>query len=420
MNQPQNNQVIEHIFRHEYGKMVGLLVHKYGTSNLEMVEDAVQDALLKAMQVWGYKNVPDNPSAWLYRVANNSLIDTLRKHQKNIDFELVSKTINETEKEKEEVQLNNAITDSQLKMIFACCNPSISTEYQIILSLKLIGGFSNREISKALLKKESTVAKSFTRAKQKLKLSVKTLDIPIEMGLASRVSTVVKVIYLLFTEGYKTTSGEQLIKRDICFEAIRLALLLLENKNSQLPEVHALIALMCFHTARFDARLTKEGEIIELEQQDRSKYNQQLIQIGNFHLREASKTKSQLSTYHFQAAVSYHYSAAENFKTINWKRILELYNMQLKSQYSPIIALNRLVSYYKVHGAKKGCQELKEYAQSSNSLKNALFYSIEFELLKDLGKLKEAKQAIKKAIVLTQNEVEKQHLIKKSITLDSL
>jgi RNA polymerase sigma-70 factor (ECF subfamily) len=171
------------------------------------------------------------------------------------EHEDVAQLLKRFSSHQEEVDLQNKIQDSQLKMIFACCNPALSKEYQLILSLKLIGGFSNKEISRALLKKEDTVAKSFTRAKQRFKDKIKTLDIPIEMGLASRISLVLKVIYLLFTEGYTASTGEVMVKRDICYEAIRLALLMTENESTNVSEVHALIALMCFHTSRFDARV---------------------------------------------------------------------------------------------------------------------------------------------------------------------
>ena len=205
MGNSENNVVIENIFRHEYGKIIAVLINKYGSHHLEKIEDAVQDALLKAMQVWGYKSTPEKPTAWLFRVANNNLIDLFRKQNKEYayDFKTVVSEIDDVIISKE-MTLEDHINDSQLKMIFACCHPSISVEYQLILSLKLIGGFSNKEIAKALLKKEDTVAKSFTRAKKMLKDKIKTLEIPIEIGLTSRLNIVLKVIYLLFSEAVRS------------------------------------------------------------------------------------------------------------------------------------------------------------------------------------------------------------------------
>ena len=204
---------MDHIFRHEYGKMIAMLVHKFGPSQIQNIEDAVHEALIKAMQLWPYKGTPKNTTGWLLRVATNKLIDGIRK-DKNLTFsEDVRTFLNKVNSKTEKIQLNNAIEDSQLKMIFACCHPSISQEYQIILSLKLIGGFSNKEIAKALLKKEETVAKGFTRAKKKLSNNIASLKIPIELGLRSRLNIVLKIIYLLFSEGYSATEGEVLIKK---------------------------------------------------------------------------------------------------------------------------------------------------------------------------------------------------------------
>lgn len=413
MNNQINSEVIEHVFRHEYGKIIAVLVHKFGPSNIEKIEDVVQDALLKAMQVWGFKEIPKNPTAWLLRVASNNLIDVLRRDKKQILQENTNSEFDKMSVKQNDLLLNNSIHDSQLKMIFACCNPSLSNEYQIILSLKLIGGFSNKEISKALLKKEGTVAKSFTRAKQQLKKHVKTLEIPIEMGLASRIEIVLKVIYLLFSEGYKASSGEDIIKKDICFEAIRLALLLLENKSTQISKVHALIALMCFHASRFEARIDDNNALIDLEHQDRAKYDNELIAFGVQHFKQATDENNILSSYYLQAAVSYYHCAATTFDDTDWAGILNLYNQQLKFQYSPIVALNRIVPYYKFHGAKKGMSEIEQYSKNPNAIKNALYYSIKAELYKELNDRENSEIALREAINLTDNEIQKKHLNKK-------
>lgn len=411
MENGKSEALVEHIFRHEYGKMISLLTYRFGPSHLERIEDAVQEALIKAMQVWGYSEPPQNPTAWLLYVAKNQLIDRLRKDNKMI-HEDVDFKFEKVLSVQEEVQLNDTINDSQLKMIFACCHPTLSQEYQIILSLKLIGGFGNAEIAKAMLKKEETIAKSFTRAKKRLKDNVKTLDIPIEIGLKSRMTIVLKVIYLLFSEGYAKSSGEVLIKKDICTEAIRLAQLLAGNKYCDQPAVHALIALMYFHTSRFDARIDSIGEMVDLEHQDRKLYDKELIEIGVQHLGRAA-VKTGLSDYHLQAAVSYFHCSAMNFEDTDWKAILSLYDLQLDWQYSPIIQLNRIVPFHKVHGAKKALTELNDFAKSPYFLGNGLFYAIKAELLADLKNSKASKEALKQAIALTKNELERKHLNKK-------
>ncbi len=407
----EQNELVESVFRYEYGKIMAVLVNKFGPSHLEKIEDAVQDALLKAMQVWGYKNVPDNPTGWLLRVAGNTLIDALRRAKKIVLEE--ESSFRDIASGPKEISLQNSISDSQLKMIFACCHPALSVEYQIILSLKLIGGFSNKEIAKVLLKKEETVAKSFTRAKRKLKQEITTLDIPVEIGLQSRLFVVIRVIYLLFSEGYAPSSGAVAIKKDICFEAIRLALLLHENQYCKHPNLDALIALMCFHVSRFDARLDENLELVDLEHQDRTKYSRELIRIGISHLENSGTTDQKPSNYHLEAAVSYNHCIARSFSETDWKRILYLYDLQLQQQYSPFVELNRIVPYYMVNGARDALAELRKFASGPYFIKSYLYHAIEATLLADLEQSKEAIEAMRLAIQLTSNKLEKKHLTKK-------
>ncbi len=413
MKSANQHSTLDHIFRHEYGKIIAILVHKFGPSHLEKIEDVVQDAFLKAMKIWGYQNTPKNPTAWLLKTVNNGLIDVFRKHQKMQNTEEVQELYKSASPIYEELNLQNSIQDSQLKMIFACCNPTLSSEYQIILSLKLIGGFSNKEISRALLKKEETVAKSFTRAKQQFKEKVRTLEIPIEMGLTSRISLVLKVIYLLFTEGYTATTGEVILKKDICYEAIRLALLMTENESTNVSEVHGLISLMCFHTSRFEARTDEEGNLVDLEHQDRGKYDQVLIRNGSYHFQIAKEKQAQNLLYFLQAAISYQYCIAENFQAINWQNILEIYDLQLKYSYSPILRLNRVIPFYKVHGAEKGLTVLEEIFEEGDFENRTLYYSILAQIHQELNNIKEAKASYVRAIELNKNEIQQRHLRKK-------
>ncbi len=410
MGKKQLNDTVDHLFRNEYGKVLSLLTSKFGTSHLEAIEDAVQDTFLKAMRVWAYQEVPQNPTAWLYRVANNAMIDMLRKGKK-IQYGETAYEKNAGE-ESREYASENEITDSQLKLVFACCDPVLSQEYQVILSLKLMGGFSNRELAEALLKKEETVAKSYTRAKKKFREQVQLLRFPVEMGLQSRLFVVLRVVYLLFTEGYSPTSGSNVLKKDICYEALRLALLLRKNKYCQHPNLEALIALMCFHASRFDARLDDTGELVTLEHQDRSHYNQELIRIGLYHLENAG-TKDRLpSQYHLEAAVSYYHSVAKEFGKTDWKSILYLYDVHLQQQFSPMVALNRIVALGKVHGAKKALGALDAVSKRSDYSKTGLYYAIRAELLQELGD-KNYKQELQKAIERTENDLVKRHLLKK-------
>jgi RNA polymerase sigma-70 factor (ECF subfamily) len=298
-------------------------------------------------------------------------------------------------------------------MIFACCHPLLSQEYQIILSLKLIGGFSNKELAEALLKKEEAVAKSFTRAKKKFREEVQFLKIPVQMGLQSSLFQVLRVIYLMFSEGYAATSGSQIIKRDICYEALRLALLLQENKYCKHPNLNALIALMCFHASRFDARLDEAGELVTLEQHDRSKYNQELISIGVHHLENAGTLDRTPSEYHLEAARSYYHSKAKSFAQTDWKNILYLYDVHLKLYYSPMVALNRIIPFAKVYGPKDGLVELELLGQRANLGNQGLYHAIRAELQSELNQPEKQQSALKKAIALTENELVKKHYRRK-------
>ncbi len=407
----QNSNTIEHLFRNEYGKLVAVLTNKYGITYLEKIEDTVQEAFVKAMRVWGYKDIPDNPTAWLFRVANNMMIDGLRRAKK-IAYVSDSKKYEESALD-EEITTRDEITDSQLKMIFACCHPSLTEEHQLVLSLKLIGGFSNKELADALLKKEETVAKSFTRAKKKFKSEVKFLKIPNQMGLQSRLFIVLRVVYLLFSEGYATTTGSQILKQDICYEALRLALLLRENEYCKHPNLEALIALMCFHVARFDARIDDSDALVSLEYQDRSKFSKELIKIGEYHLENANTKDKSPSNYHLEAAVSYYHCVARTFEDTDWNSILYLYDLQLKRQYSPIVALNRIIPVSQVNGPEKALKALKKLEKEANFTSNSLFYAIKADLLFKLGRRAEQQAILQKAIDLNENELVKKHLQKK-------
>ncbi|MEM8999047.1 MAG: sigma-70 family RNA polymerase sigma factor [Bacteroidota bacterium] len=412
MQQPLANQV-DHLFRNEYGRVVAIMTNRYGISYVEQIEDVVQDSFLKAMQVWGYQEVPQNPTAWLFRVANNAMIDKLRKGKK-MDYVGDVPHV-EKEDQTKEVATQSELSDSQLKLIFACCHPSLSKEYQIILSLKLIGGFSNKELAEALLKKEGAVAKSFTRAKKKFKAEVQMLKIPVEMGLQSRLFVVLRVIYLLFTEGYAATSGAQMLKKDICYEALRLALLLRENTYCQHANLEALIALMCFHAARFDARLDDDNELVTLAHQDRALYNQELVRIGVYHLENSNTGNSTPSNYHFEAAISYYHCTAKTYDETDWENILRFYDLHLQRYYSPIVALNRMVPFAKVNGPKKALVALEELERSDNFETNGLFYAIKAELMVDVGDQKAYRSTLQKAIALTKNTLVKRHLERKMI-----
>ena len=404
-------QPIDHLFRHEYSKIVAYLTTRYGSAKIDRVEDAVQDALIKAMYVWGFQKIPDNPSAWLYRVAHNRLVDILRRENRHLGIELAP----------EELVVPPALTDNkdtgelpdeQLQMIFACCHPSLNDSEQIMLSLKLLCGLSVKEIANALIKREETVKKAITRGKQKFKNLGKEIAVPHGRALTKRLNRVLKVLYLLFNEGYKATSGNRLVKKDICEEAIRLAGLLNENPYCQTPELSALLALMCFSAARLDARVSDKNEMLTLADQDRSRWDRRYLEWGGQFLNQASQ-KEHVSAYLLEAGIAWFYVSAPSFEKTEWRPILELYDLLLKVNPSPMVALNRLVVLEKVQGPQAALTALDTLAKTEDLKKSHLFYSIRADFEAALGDIEKAQESLDMAIRLTNNVIEKKFLERK-------
>ena len=414
MDQNKNvNQLVDHLFRHESGKMIAVLSRLLGLQNIEIAQDLVQDTLLQAMSTWGYKSIPDNPSAWLYRVAKNKAIDFLRREKKfkevspqysyllQSEYTLAS-TVNN-------LFLENEIQDSQLRMMFACCHPSIQEESQIALTLKTLCGLSVNEISNAFLTTEETIAKRIYRAKEKLKTEKIELEVPQNDELWTRVDTVLKSLYLLFNEGYKSSNPDKLIREDLCEEAMRLCFLLTQHSLTALPRVKALLALMCFQASRFDARLDDKNNIILLKYQDRIKWNRSLMSKG-FELMEESTEPFEVSAYHLEAAIASQHAAARSFEQTNWKSIYHLYEMLYQLQPNPIVAMNKAIaSSYAI--SKQNA--LKELQQIKGLEDHHLYYVSIGEMYFDLENKPEAKKFFEKALELTSSGYEQQLLINK-------
>ena len=407
----QTPQLVDHFFRTEYGKAVSHLTSKFGASNLELAEDSVQEALIKAMQTWPYTEIPDNPTGWILRVARNKMIDQLRRNQKT-SYEEVPEGIEETS---DDISLDT-LNDDVIRMIFACCHPTLSQEYQIILTLKILGGLSVREIASSLLKKEETVAKAYTRAKKKFKKEEIQLLLPPANEIENRLEIVLKIIYLLFNEGYKSAEGQHLIREDLCEEAIRLNRVLLQSEICNTPSANALISLMYFHSSRFEARTDTEGNAINLEKQDRTKWDQDLIQLGLQHLNIASSSDS-INEYLIQASISATHCRAESFEKTDWNNILQLYDIQLQVDHNPVVELNRIIALEKVHGPLLSMKEIDRLERTQFFDEYYIFYAIKSEILQKIGHIDDAKIALEMAIELTKNEKEKDYLLKKLLEL---
>ncbi len=403
----QTPQLVDHFFRTEYGKAVSYLTSKFGASNLELAEDSVQEALIKAMQTWPYTEIPDNPTGWILRVARNKMIDQLRRNQKT-SYEEVPEGMEETN---DDIPLDT-LNDDVIRMMFACCHPSLSQEYQIILTLKILGGLSVREIASSLIKKEETVAKAYTRAKKKFKKEQIQLVLPPANEIENRLQIVLKIIYLLFNEGYKSAEGQHLIRKDLCEEAIRLNAVLLESEICNTPSANSLIALMYFHSSRFEARTDADGNAINLENQDRNKWDQELIQVGLNYLNVAAESET-MNEYLVQASMSATHCRAGSFEETDWNNILQLYDLQLQLNPSPIVELNRTIALEKVHGPLLGMKEIERLEATEFFDEYYIFYAIKSDMLHKIGNIEEAKTALEMAIALAKNEKEKDYLSKK-------
>lgn len=397
-------ELLPYLFRWEYAKMTAFLCRHFGLRHIEIAEDIASDTFLKASENWATNGIPENPTAWLYTVAKNKTKDYL-KHI--AIFETKIKEAVKQDEFKEEVDFeyfNQNISDSQLAMLFAVCNPGIPNESQICLALQILCGFSVEEIANAFLAKPETIKKRLQRARIKLRndnFQIKTLE---EAEIKSRLGTVLKTLYLLFNEGYFSKTNDQLVRKELCFEAIRLTLILAENNLTNTPETNALLALMCFQSSRLEARTNDKGEAILFEEQDRNLWNKTLIEKGNYYLVNACNGK-EISKYHLEAGIAYWHTAPTGLD--KWQHILQLYNQLILIEYSPITALNRIFAYAKVYGYHKAiseCEKLK--LKDSNYYHELLGY-----LYTDID-ITKAISHYEQAIKLTKSKAEKQTLAK--------
>lgn len=411
---PNSSTLVDHLFRHEAGKMVSVLTRIFGFEHIEIAEDIVQDTFIKALKEWSYHKIPINPQAWLYRVAKNAAIDIIRKnkyadeYKSELNFLLKSEwTLTNSV---DSMFLDSEIKDSQLRMIFTCCYPELPPESQIALTLKTLCGFSVKEISKALLTTESNINKRLFRAKQKIKELKLTFEIPAAREIHNRLEVVHKVIYLIFNEGYNSSSEDMLIRKDLCSEAIRLAEILKESDAGRNTTTYALLALMYLHVSRLDARIDSEGKILLLKEQDRSLWAKDLIEKGLDYLHEAS-TGDKISEYHLEAGIAAFHASVKSFEETDWKGILRLYDLLIEIAPGSIKNLNRAIVICQIDGPQKAIEELKKI----DDLKDYHLYQstlAEFYFLS--GNYESSLEHFEKALKLTESKAEKT-LIKRKL-----
>jgi RNA polymerase sigma factor (sigma-70 family) len=356
MNQ---QELIPHLFRSEYRKIVSVLCRHFGFDRIETAEDITSDTFLTATQTWGLEGVPENPTGWLYRVASNKAKNFL--HRGRIFENKIAPEILHGSKVdySEDIDLSpQNITDSQLQMMFSICHPSLSTEAQIGLSLRILCGFGIEEIADAFLTTRDTINKRLFRAKEKLREERITIGIPDETEIRTRLETVLTTIYLLFNEGYYSVSRNATLRKDFCLEAMRLCHMLIENESTNKPEVNALLSLMCFHASRFDARLNESGETILYAEQNEDLWNRDLIGRGEYFLNLAA-SGDRISKYHLEAGIAYWHTQKSDSKE-KWESILQFYNQLLLLEYSPVAALNRTYALSKANGKAEAIVEAEK------------------------------------------------------------
>jgi RNA polymerase sigma-70 factor (ECF subfamily) len=400
----QERELIPHLFRTEYSKIVAVLCNSFDLRHLEIAEDIASETFLKATEIWGIKGVPENPTAWLYTVAKNRVKDYF-KHNSVIERQVKeAMKLNDIETALDFEFSHQNIADSQLAMIFSVANPENSTDAQICLALQILCGFSVEEIAGAFLTNPETIKKRLHRGRVNLRngnFQIKALS---DQEVRGRSESVLKTLYLLFNEGYFSKTNDQSIRKDLCFEAIRLGLILVENALTDTPQANALLALMYFQSSRFDARTNDRGEMVLLEDQDKSLWDQELIERGNHYLVNAYEGR-EVSRYHLEAAIAYWHTTPTGEG--KWEHILQLYNQLLLIEYSPVTALNRAFAFGKVYGWEKGIEEAEKLSLDDNSH----YYSLLGYLYTgvDIGR---AVGFYERAIALTRSKVEAETLRK--------
>lgn len=353
--------LVEHFFRGEASRLVAVLTRIFGLRNFDLVEDMVQATLVEALTAWRNR-VPDNPSAWVHRVAKNKILDALRHHQigQRVIEGLAAEGAGARQAEDlDQLFLDKEIEDSQLEMMFACCHPRLTRENQLALTLKALCGFGNSEIGRALLVPEETVKKRLQRATQGLVQHQSRLEVPPPDELLARLDSVHHVLYLLFNEGYSTSAGDLAIRADLCEEAARLCYLLCCNPRFATPSTHALMALMLFHAARLESRLDPGGSLLLMDEQDRSKWDQDLIGRAEAFL-DAAAEGTVVSTFHLEAGIALLHCSAESYDKTDWPGILRLYDALLTVHRSPVYELNRAIVVAQIDGPLAGIQALNE------------------------------------------------------------
>lgn len=403
---PEVRRILEHLFRRQHARIVSTLTRVIGYEHIDLVEDVVQETLIRALRHWPYAGIPANPAGWLYQVARNRAVDVLRRDSAfreklpAISVELERRSGDES---------SGSSSDDQLDMVFACCHPALTSESQVALTLKVACGFGVPEIARAFLIPEATMAQRVVRAKKKLRDLRAELVVPSPAERRARLDSVLQVLYFLFNEGYSAFRGDNLVRFDLCEEAIRLALLLDSNDTTRAPEVSALLALMLFEAARLESREGADGSLVLLGAQDRTKWDQELIHRGLAHL-DASRSAQRLSSYHLEAGVAACHVLAPSLGETDWDQILFYYDELVRLRPTSVVRLNRAVAIAMKGDPESALVELERLSPDPVMQRYYLFHSSLGELYCRTARRVPARAAYVAALSLAESLPERRFI----------
>ena len=405
----ETDQAVEDIYRSEWGRILATLIGLY--KDFELAEEAAQEAFAAAIHQWRIEGVPQQPRAWIIQTAKHKAIDRLRRETRFTQaVQLIAQTSPAQPVEEPDYD-GMRIPDDRLQLIFTCCHPSLGLEAQVALTLRTLGGLETDEIARAFLVSPTTMAQRLVRAKRKIQKAGIPYQVPALDEMPERLEAVLIVIYLIFNEGYSATRGGQLLRTDLCAEAIRLARVVRSLITPPPSEVTALCALMLLHDARREARFDEAGDVVLLEEQDRRRWNRAQIEEA-LRLLEEPRTE-EAGPYAIQAAIAALHCRAERAEDTDWVEILKLYDALEHEQPSPIVSLNRAVAVAMVHGSGQALALINELAAAGNLDGYYLMHSARAEMLRRLGSFDEAARSYEQALALVNNESERRFLERK-------
>jgi RNA polymerase sigma-70 factor (ECF subfamily) len=411
---------VDHLFRRHAGQMIATLTRILGVRNLDLAEDAVQDALVKALHQWPYHGVPDNPAAWIVQVAKNRALDRLRRRSTwGRKQDVVVRELERLPRTAlDEVTFPTELRDDQLQMIFVCCHPAISRDAQVALTLKLVGGFGVSELARAFLTRPGTMAQRLVRAKKALRTQAVTFEMPEGEALTRRLDPVLEVLYLMFNEGYGAAEGDALVRHDLCREAIRLTLEVCDHPLVGSPKADALAALLLFQGGRLATRADSAGDLLLMAEQNRSLWDREMLRQGVLLLARAGRGDA-LSTYHLEAEIAACHALARDYESTDWHRILQCYDALRRRNPSPVVAINRLVALAQVEGSEKALSQCVTLLAAPALESYYPAHAIHGELLAGAGDSSAAQAAFARAMELTASAPVRRFLERRAAQLRS-